>query len=211
MITTTSPATTRALLTCGVVAGPLFVGAALIQGATRAGFDLRIHPFSMLALGDPGWIQVTNFVVSGLLFIACAIGMRRVLPSRTAPVSIGLFGASQIVGGVFRTEPGLGFPAGAPLTAPTTLGPEGFLHLAGFGIGMVSLVTACIVFARLFRAAGDRGWAVYSGGTGAVFVGLAGLGVAAGDFRFTAAAIAIGWMWAALVAARLLGRRVRSA
>jgi hypothetical protein len=68
---------------------------------------------------------------------------------------------------------------------------------------VLSLVTAYVAFARLFRAAGDRGWAAYSGGTGAMFVGLAASGVGSGDFRFTAAAIAIGWLWAALVAARL--------
>jgi Protein of unknown function (DUF998) len=206
MMTTTAPTTTRTLLTCGAVAGPLFVGTALIQAATRAGFDLRLHPFSMLALGGPGWIQITNFVVCGLLFIAGAVGMRRVLSSRAAPVLIGLFGASQIAGGAFRTDPGLGFPAGAPLTAPTTLGLEGVLHLAAFAVGMLSLVTACVVFARLFRAAGDRGWARYSGGSGAAFVVLAALGVAGGDFRFTAAAITIGWIWASLVAARLRRR-----
>ncbi len=70
---------TRALLTCGVVAGPLYLAVGLAQAFTRDGFDLRKHPFSMLSLGEGGWIQIANFVVSGLLFLACAVGVRRAL------------------------------------------------------------------------------------------------------------------------------------
>ena len=68
----TTPAT-RALLTCGVVAGPLFVVVALLQSYTRDGFDLKRHPFSLLSLGDLGWIQIANFVIVGLLFTAGAV------------------------------------------------------------------------------------------------------------------------------------------
>jgi len=109
---------TRTLLTCGVVAGPLFVVMALLQSFTRDGFDLKRHPISMLSLGDLGWIQIANFVIVGLLFTAYAVGMRRVLhPGRGGtwgPLLIGAFGVSQIVGGVFLADPGLGFPPGAP-------------------------------------------------------------------------------------------------
>lgn len=56
---------TRALLACGVVAGPLFIVVALIQAFTRSGFDPVRHPLSLLSLGDLGWIQITNFVVGG--------------------------------------------------------------------------------------------------------------------------------------------------
>jgi hypothetical protein len=53
-----SPATgtngTRALLACGVVAGPLFVAVALLQVLTRQGFDLTRHRISLLAEVGPG-------------------------------------------------------------------------------------------------------------------------------------------------------------
>ena len=52
--------TTRTLLGCGIVAGPLFVVVALAGSFTRAGFDLRRHPFSMLSLGELGWVQITD-------------------------------------------------------------------------------------------------------------------------------------------------------
>jgi hypothetical protein len=56
---------TRTLLVCGVVGGPLFVAVFLVEGATRAGYDSLRHPFSSLALGDSGWMQIANFVVAG--------------------------------------------------------------------------------------------------------------------------------------------------
>ena len=50
-----SPATTtkktRALLACGVVAGPLFIAVAVLQALTRQGFDPSRHPLSLLSPG----------------------------------------------------------------------------------------------------------------------------------------------------------------
>ena len=43
---------TKTLLVCGVIAGPLFVVAFLVEGATRAHYDPLRHPVSSLALGD---------------------------------------------------------------------------------------------------------------------------------------------------------------
>lgn len=57
---------TRTLLASGVIAGPLFVGTFLAEGATRAGYEPLRHPVSSLALGDHGWMQTANFVVAGL-------------------------------------------------------------------------------------------------------------------------------------------------
>ena len=45
---------TQAWLSCGVVAGPLFIVAAGIQVLTRPGFDLRHHAVSLLSNGDLG-------------------------------------------------------------------------------------------------------------------------------------------------------------
>src|SRR5438094_1427603 len=70
---------TRALLAGGLVAGPLYVGVSLIQALTRDGFDLTRHTWSLLSNGDPGWIQMANFVLTGALIIACAVGMRQTL------------------------------------------------------------------------------------------------------------------------------------
>ncbi|HKZ68736.1 MAG TPA: DUF998 domain-containing protein, partial [Anaerolineales bacterium] len=68
---------TRALLACGVVAGPVYLSVGLVQAFTRPGFDITRHALSLLSNGDLGWIQITNFVITGLLVIAGAVGMRR--------------------------------------------------------------------------------------------------------------------------------------
>ena len=104
---------TRALLTCGGVAGPLFVGVAILEILTRPGFDLGRHPISLLSLGDFGWIQIANFIGSGLLTIGFALGVRRVLhggPGGTwGPLLIGVYGTGLIVAGVFVPDPAWGF------------------------------------------------------------------------------------------------------
>jgi hypothetical protein len=43
---------TRTLLTCGIVAGPLYLVVVVLQMLTRDGFDISRHPASMLSNGD---------------------------------------------------------------------------------------------------------------------------------------------------------------
>jgi hypothetical protein len=51
----------------------------------------------LLSLGDLGWIQIANFVVTGALFVACAVGLRRVLhPGRAGTWGPRLVGASAL-------------------------------------------------------------------------------------------------------------------
>jgi len=58
-------------------------------------------------------MQITNFVLAGLLSIAFAVGMWLVLHpglgGTWGPVLTAVFGAGLIVGGVFITDPSLGF------------------------------------------------------------------------------------------------------
>lgn len=155
--------TTRAarLLACGIVAGPLFVAVALLQAGTRAGFDLARHPVSLLSLGELGWIQIANFVVAGVLYVACAVGMRRVLhPGRGGtwgPLLVGATGVGLIMGGVFLADAGAGFPPGAPAGAPPEITWHGMLHEVGAMLGF-GVTIGCLVFARRFAAHKQWGW-----------------------------------------------------
>jgi Protein of unknown function (DUF998) len=208
VVAATAPGT-RALLTCGMIAGPLFVVAALLQASTRDGFDVKRHPISMLSLGDLGWIQVANFVISGLLFVICAVGLRRVLhPGRAGtwgPLLIAAFGLSLIAGGVFPADPALGFPPGAPEGPPPNMSPAGIVHGLSFAVGMSSLIASFFVFARRFGGVGERGWVWYCLLSGLLFVSITAFGMAKQDFRIMAVAIVIGWGWTALIAAKLRG------
>src|SRR6476646_11352837 len=70
---------TRSLLGWGVVAGPFYVVVSLAQALTRDGFDLTRHQWSLLENGDLGWVQVANFVLTGLMVTAYAVGQARAL------------------------------------------------------------------------------------------------------------------------------------
>ena len=124
---TTTPADrrtaeTRTLLACGVVAGPLFLAGSLVQAFTREGYDLGRHPISLLSLGDLGWLQVTNFVVTGALYVACAVGLRRALRPGSGgtwgPRLVGALGVGLVCAGLFVTDAGAGYPPGHPLGHP---------------------------------------------------------------------------------------------
>jgi Protein of unknown function (DUF998) len=153
----------RNLLYCGIVAGPLFIAASLIQAFTRTGFDLARHPLSLLSLGSLGWVQILNFVVSGILYVLGAVGQRAALRQSRGgtwgPLFVGLSGIGLIIAGVFAADPGAGFPPGAPAGAPT-MSWHGLLHEIGFMLSFVGAIGACAVFARRYAALGRRGWMV---------------------------------------------------
>ena len=153
--------TTR-LLACGIVAGPLFLAVWWIQALTREGFDPTYHPLSLLSLGDMGWIQVANFVVTGLLCVACAVGLRRALRSgrsgTVGPILVGVNGIGLVIAGIFVTDAGAGFPAGAPTGAPEQISWHAILHEVGFVVASLAWVVACFVFLRRFATLKQWGW-----------------------------------------------------
>ncbi len=202
---------TKTLLVSGILAGPLFIVVILIQAFTRQGFDVVRLPLSLLSLGDLGWIQMTNFVVDGLLAAACAVGIwQRLHPGRGGiwgPLLVGVYGAGLIAAGVFPPDPALGFPPGTAQGMPSA--PQSWhsqLHGYAFDLAFLSLIVACFVFARRFGALRRWSWAAYCAVTGVVTPALIVLGFAnapiMGALFFGAGAITMGWL--ALVAAQLL-------
>jgi hypothetical protein len=211
--TSTQPAAVavRRLLTCGIVAGPLWIAVAGIQALTREGFDIRRHAVSLLSNGDLGWIQIANFVAAGLLTIAGAIGIRRTLRAQRGgiwgPRLIGVYGVGQILAGVLVADPAFGFPPGTPPGPAVTTTWHGVGHFAAAGIGFLALIAACFVFARRFSARGRRSWAVYSATVGALFF-VAFAGIASGsqvpgiNVAF-GVAVVLAWTWISALAAHL--------
>ncbi len=195
--------TTAALLACGAVAGPLFLVVVFIQAFTRRGFSMTIHPPSLLSLGDGGWIQVANFIVCGLLFVAAGAGLRRATRATWGPILIACVGAGMVIGGLFSADPGLGFPAGAPAGQPTTMTWHAMLHLTGFGIGYSALVAACFVYAR-------RYWysAIVGGVTALCFVYVMS-GLSHGNLILLWLALVVGWTWISIIPVRQLARENR--
>jgi hypothetical membrane protein len=207
---TKATGTTPTLLACGVAAGPLFLGVALLQVLTRDGFDLRRHPLSLLSLGDLGWVQIANFVVSGLLALAFAVGARRVLhPGRAGvwgPRLLGLYGVGLVAGGVFVADPGAGFPPGAPEGAPEQLSWHGALHAVAPPLAFLSLIVACLVIARRFAGAGERGWAAYSVATAVSCLALTTWPDLDGLSWRLALAMVVAWAWVLATAMKWIRR-----
>ena len=207
---------TRALLICGVIAGPLYILLGVIQMLIRPGFDPTRHDLSLMSNGDLGWIQITNFVLTGLLTIAGAIGMWRVLHGGKGgtwgPILVAVYGLGLIGAGFFVADPALGFPPGTSADAHSISG-HGLMHFVTGGIGFLALIAACFVFARMFRALKQNGWAGYSLITGMLFFA-AFFGIAAGSQRggtvlvfvtlaFTAAVV-LAWSWISALSTHLL-------
>lgn len=198
---------TQRLLRCGMVAGPLYVAVSLAQALTREGFDLSRHPWSLLANGDLGWIQITNFVVSGLLVVAFALGLRIVLGGGRGgtwgPWLIGLYGLSLVAAGLFRADPAMGFPVGSP-AVPTSISTHGIVHFAAGGVGFTGLAIACFIVATRYAAEGRPGWAWFGRATGGLFL-LGFMAIASGGgsamatLAFTGAMLLV-WTWIACVA-----------
>src|SRR5262249_60571641 len=94
----------------------------LILAFTREGFNIVRHPASLPALGEFGWIQIANFILSEVLFIALAIGLRRALTtgvgSRWLPILFGLVGVAMIIGGGFLAHSTFRFSPGPPPVRP---------------------------------------------------------------------------------------------
>jgi succinate dehydrogenase/fumarate reductase cytochrome b subunit len=191
--------TTRTLLRCGILAGPVFVTVGLIQAFTIPGFDLTHHYLSQLSSGELGWIQMANFVITGLLTIAAAVGVRRALGGgtlgRVAPVLLGVFGVGLAAAGVFVADPANGFPPGTPDAIPTHQSWHSILHGVSAILSFVFLVGACFTLGYRFARQREWGWAVYSAATGVVSFGLPALpNPWGGVFLFVGASIAFIWM-----------------
>jgi len=105
----TSDMTTKLLLVCGAIAGPFFTIAWLVEGATRTNYNPLRHPISSLSIGELGWTQSANFSITGLLMLAFAFGLGRILAprsgSRWAPRLIGIIAIGLLGAALFVTDP----------------------------------------------------------------------------------------------------------
>jgi hypothetical protein len=208
--------TLKMLLVSGSIAGPVFTVGWIVEGATRVNYDPLRHPISSLSIGDLGWTQTATFLVTGLLTLAFALGLRRRLSSRGGsmwgPRLIGVIAIGLLGAGIFVTDPMNGYPLGTP-NLPLHYSVPGRLHRLFSAFVFLSLPIACFVFKRFFTRRGVRSWANYSAATGFAFVVMfvvTSVGFAqvegwenhAGLFqRLT---LTIGWAWLTLLAVYML-------
>ncbi|MGH8791729.1 MAG: DUF998 domain-containing protein [Stackebrandtia sp.] len=192
-------AVTRSLLGWGAVAGIFYLVLGVTLGLTRPGFDFGRHALSHLMLGDFGWAQAANLILTGLMTLAAAVGIGRAMRgsrgATAARLLVGVFGVGLVVGGIFPPDPVVGFPPGST-SNQASLG--GALHMASSAVGLVCLTAAMFTVAGWLARRGESRRALYSRGSGVVvalgFLGGAAFSPVAGIWI----AVVVAWTWLAV-------------
>ena len=189
---------TKKLLLCGVVGSPLFVFVFTVAGAVRPNYSPFRQNVSSLEVGELGWIQSANFIVTGFLFLAFSLGLRRALKPLGAtwqPIIIALVALGLIGAGLFTPQ------------------SNALLHDLSSAPVFFGLPIGCVTIGHLFQRHARPGWATYSFLTGAAILvafAFSALGFG-GHPSFVRVAglwqrisIVAGWTWILLLAVREL-------
>lgn len=196
---------TRALVGCGIAAGPLFLSIFVMQIAVRPEFSFTRSEPSVLSIGPLGWIQIANFIVAGLLIFAGALGMRRVLrPSQGGfwgPLLLAVFGIGQVGVGIFVVD---------PIRSAATMTFHGTMHIVIGSISFVTLMAACFVFVRAFLSQKQKMWAMFCAVTGltflAAFLGAASVSPGTTSIQLFLNVIFVDeWIWVSSISTQILG------
>jgi hypothetical protein len=151
---------TRTLLRCGAVSGPAFCATFVVLGRSQRAYDPRRQAISDLARSQLAPFQVLNFLVSGALTIAGAVGVRRALRpgacSAALPACVAAVGAGKIAAGIFATD------TEEEMAAAGHLSRRGALHVASAVPVFVCMPLAAAFGARRMAADGRRGRAALS-------------------------------------------------
>ncbi len=163
----------RWLLAAGLAGSVLFNATYLIDGALRHGYGTLRQPMSALSLGPGGWVQVTNFIVFGVLTCVSALGWRATL--MPGPGSVWyprlriITGLTLIIAGVFSQDPGLGFPPG--VAAPAVSSTHAQVHNLAAVVSLGATIAGMFVLAHRFRRESDwRRWSFYAALSGGLMV-----------------------------------------
>jgi hypothetical membrane protein len=208
---------TRRLLHAGIAGPALFVAVLLLEDITRPGYDARRHFVSLLGLGEDGWQQAGNFIVSGMLIASFAMGLRRSWSSGVGtmwvPRLIGVVGAGLVADGLFATEPEFGYPPGTPEGLPTVITWHGAIHYIAGAMVFASLAAACIIVAVRGASDGRDGLAIMSAVSPVVMLGawllsfvIAAIGGPAVGGTLQRVSIVVGLSWLAVLASTVLAK-----
>jgi hypothetical membrane protein len=139
----------------GIIAPPLFVGVFTIEGWLRPGYEPLSTYISTLSLGPRGWIQITNFVILGVLLLLFALGVSAEIQtgkaSRSGPILLAIIAILFMVSGPLVMD-----PTGTPLDQATL---HGTIHGLAGGIIFILMPISCFVFLRRFRM--DLKWQAF--------------------------------------------------
>jgi len=196
------------LLRCGVWAGPFYLAVGLAQAFLRDGFVFAKHPLSVLSNGPGGWVQTVNFVLTGLMVVAAAVGFARVLGPKTRAATwfLGGYGVCILAASIFKADPVDGFPPGTPIGPPTTISTTGLIHFIAGALGFTFLAVSCFLAARAMRRRNVPSLARLSllSGVAVVLGFFGGIALPYGVVGIWLAVV-VGWLWLTVMSLRLNG------
>ncbi len=160
-----------------------------------------------MSTGSLGWLQIANFIISGVLTVVGATGLRRVpagTPGSTwVPRLVRVSGLGMVAAGVLVMDASDGFPVGTPSGMPATMSRHSIGHMVAGSITFIALIAACYVLGRHFSRTGRRALAIASRVAGTALLlgdGWAMTGGAAGSLTLAVGAIAA-MLWVSFAAA----------
>lgn len=155
----------KRMLACGPAGAFFFLIIFLVQGFLRNDYNAMRNPVSSLSLTEDGWIQVLNFLITGILILIFSFGIRTQYKflhnSKKIALLVLLTGIGLTGAGVFSTDPVFGYPPHQPLrVAQFTF--TGHMHDLFSLLVFVSLPWACFVAVKSYTLKGRRHFAIYS-------------------------------------------------
>lgn len=130
----------------------LFIVVFLINDVVKPDYDPVSAAVSEAELGSGGWLQIANFIVSGLLITASAVAVAKTV-NRATGVLVALVGAGLALAGVFLSDP-------VPTDHATW---HGMIHNVVGTISSAALIVACFVAARWQATARWRWYSIAVG------------------------------------------------
>jgi hypothetical protein len=136
----------------GIISPILFVGIFTIEGVLRSGYSPLKMYISALSLGDRGWIQITNFMVFGILLLIFTLKISAEFPtgiaSRGGLALMRILALLFIISGPFVMDP-MGTPS-------LQMSIHGTIHGLAGGIVFLLFPIICIIYFRRFQE--DNNW-----------------------------------------------------
>jgi hypothetical membrane protein len=136
----------------GIIGPSLFVAVFTLEGWLRPGYDPIKMYISELSLGSRGWIQITNFVVFGLLLFmftrSIAAEFKSGKASRGGIILLTILSVCFLLSGPFVVD-----PANTPRNLMSF---HGTLHGIFGGIVFSLMPLICFIFLRRFKE--DAKW-----------------------------------------------------
>ncbi|GAA3551664.1 hypothetical protein GCM10022222_39040 [Amycolatopsis ultiminotia] len=115
----------------------MFIVLFLINDVVKPDYNPVRDAVSEAEIGSGGWLQIANFLVSGLLITASAVAVAKAV-NRSTGVLVAMAGAGLALAGVFVSDP-------VPADHATW---HGTIHNVVGTISSAALVAACFVAAR---------------------------------------------------------------